>query len=153
MVPARPSFSLCCYNEYPNSNWREAYLIFDILDVHARQLRIQSLYLALEPFHFHAIALYDTNFTALEVRPLPSERKKVKVSNVGGSVRTCTAPHAKTWPGKSSQEWTHRYHYRAVREEVATPVWQIDNLEHALIAYRDSLKGQLMLIFTGSVFN
>ena len=47
----------------------------------------------------------------------------------------------------------HRYHYRAVREEVATPVWQIDNLEHALIAYRDSLKGQLMLIFTGSVFN
>jgi hypothetical protein len=36
----------------------------------------------------------------------------------------------------------HRYHYRIVMEEVGKPVWLIDNLEHALTAYVDTLVGE-----------
>jgi hypothetical protein len=43
---------------------------------------------------------------------------------------------------RKPREIRHRYHYRMVMEEVATPVWQIDDLEHALTAYRDSLIGE-----------
>jgi hypothetical protein len=36
----------------------------------------------------------------------------------------------------------HRYHYRIAMEEVGKPVWQIDDFEHALIAYTDAIIGE-----------
>jgi hypothetical protein len=34
-----------------------------------------------------------------------------------------------------------------VMEEVATPVWRIDDLEHALTAYRDAFAGELFRFY------
>jgi hypothetical protein len=43
-------------------------------------------------------------------------------------------------------EIRHRYHYRMVMEEVGVPVWRIDDMEHAFIAYRDALIGEFATI-------
>jgi hypothetical protein len=45
---------------------------------------------------------------------------------------------------KTTPRVRHRYHYRMVMKEVGTPVWRIDDLEHALIAYCDAFIGELL---------
>jgi hypothetical protein len=98
----------------------------------------------------------DTILHGLNVRPLRRLQIQRPVINEGDDAQSTSQIPSSSLQQRSvycapaldkfvrPSQVCHRYHYRTVMEEFGTPVWRIDDLDHALTAYCDAFIGELL---------